>query len=47
MDVPSRIASWLGENEATITAVLGIAVLAGVVFAGFRSLMQRWGAASA
>jgi hypothetical protein len=30
MDLLSRIASWLGENEATISAVVGITVLAGV-----------------
>ena len=29
MDLPSRIVSWPGENEATISAVVGIAVLAG------------------
>ena len=26
MDLLSRIASWLGENEATISAVVGITV---------------------
>jgi adenylate cyclase len=41
MDLLSRIASWLGENEATISAVVGIAVLAGIVFAGVRSLIRR------
>ncbi len=41
MDLLSRIASWLGENEATISAVVGITVLAGVVFAGLRSLVRR------
>jgi TolB-like protein len=25
MDLPSRIASWLGENQATISAVVEIA----------------------
>jgi hypothetical protein len=30
MDLLSRIASWLGENEATLSAVVGITVLAGV-----------------
>ena len=30
MDLLSRIASWLGENEATISAVVGIAVLKGI-----------------
>lgn len=29
MDLPSRIASWLREREATINAVVGISVLAG------------------
>ena len=43
MDLLSRIASWLGENEATISAVVGITVLAGVVFAGLRSLVRRRG----
>jgi hypothetical protein len=28
VDLLSRIASWLGENEATISAVVGITVLA-------------------
>ena len=41
MDLLSRIASWLGENEATISAVVGITVLAGVLFAGLRSLLRR------
>jgi TolB-like protein/Tfp pilus assembly protein PilF len=41
MDLLSRIAGWLGENEATISAVVGIAVLAGIVFAGLRSLVRR------
>jgi len=27
MDLLSRIAGWLGENEATISAVVGITVL--------------------
>jgi hypothetical protein len=26
MDLLSRIAAWLGENEATISAVVGITV---------------------
>jgi adenylate cyclase len=46
MDLLSRIASWLGENEATISAVVGITVLAGVVFAGLRSLVRRRGEAT-
>ena len=41
MDLLSRIASWLGENEATISAVVGIAVLTGIVLAGLRSLVRR------
>ena len=41
MDLLSRIAGWLGENEATISAVVGIAVLTGIVFAGVRSLLRR------
>jgi TolB-like protein/Tfp pilus assembly protein PilF len=40
MELLSRIAGWLGENEATISAVVGITVLAGVLFAGFRSLLR-------
>jgi hypothetical protein len=28
MDLLSRLASWLGENEATISAVVGLAVTA-------------------
>jgi TolB-like protein len=28
MDLLSRIASWLGEDEATISAVVGLAVTA-------------------
>jgi TolB-like protein len=41
VDLLSRIAGWLGENEATISAVVGIAVLAGIVLAGLRSLVRR------
>ena len=41
MDTLSRVAAWLGENEATISAVVGIAVLAGIVFAGVRALLRR------
>jgi hypothetical protein len=37
MDFLSRIASWLGENEATISAVVGIAVLTGILFATLRA----------
>jgi TolB-like protein/Tfp pilus assembly protein PilF len=46
MDLLSRIASWLSENEATISAVGGIAVLSGIVFAGVRSLVRRRGETS-
>ena len=46
MDLLSRIASWLGENEATISAVVGIAVLTGIVLAGLRSLIRRRGEAA-
>jgi adenylate cyclase len=41
VDLLFRIAGWLGENEATISAVVGIAVLGGIVFAGVRSLLSR------
>jgi hypothetical protein len=41
MDLLSRIVSWLGVHEATISAVVGIAVLAGIVFAGVRFLLAR------
>jgi adenylate cyclase len=41
VDILSRIASWLGENEATISAVVGIMVLAGAVFAGLRTILRR------
>jgi TolB-like protein len=41
MDLLSCIAGWLGENEATISAVVGIAVLAGIVLAGLRPLVRR------
>jgi hypothetical protein len=41
MNLLSRIAGWLGENEATISSVGGITVLAGVLFAGLRSLLRR------
>ena len=41
MDLLTRIASWLGGNEATTSAVVGITVLAGVLFAGLRSLVRR------
>ena len=41
MDALTRIASWLSEHEATISAVVGITVLAGVLFAGLRWLLLR------
>jgi TolB-like protein len=41
MDALSSIFSWLSEHEAGISAVVGIAVLAGIVFAGVRSLLRR------
>jgi adenylate cyclase len=46
MDLLSCIASWLGENEATISAVVGIMVLGGALFAGLRSLVRRRGETS-
>jgi TolB-like protein/tetratricopeptide (TPR) repeat protein len=46
MDLLSRVATWLGENEATISAVVGIAVLAGILFAGLRALLRRRAAPS-
>jgi len=46
MDLLSRIAGWLGENEATISAVVGITVLAGLLFAGVRWLVLRGTAAT-
>jgi TolB-like protein len=41
MDALSSIFTWLSEYEAGISAVVGIAVLAGVLFAGLRSLLQQ------
>ena len=41
MDLLSRIASWLSEHEATISAVVGIAVLTGILLACFRWLVYR------
>ena len=38
MDGLSSIFTWLSDHEAGISAVVGIAVLAGTVFAGVRSL---------
>jgi hypothetical protein len=36
MDALSSIFSWLSEHEAGISAVMGIAVLVGILFAGLR-----------
>jgi hypothetical protein len=41
MDALSSIFTWLSDHEAGISAVVGIAVLAGIVFAGVRSLLHR------
>ena len=41
MDLLSRIASWLGENEATISAVAAILAIAVILFAGLRALHLR------
>ena len=41
MDWLPRIAAWLSDHEATISAVVGITVLVGVLFAGLRSLLRR------
>ena len=38
MDALSSIFTWLSNHEAGISAVVGIAVLAGIVLAGLRSL---------
>ena len=40
MDVFSSIFAWLSDHEAGISAVVGIAVLAGIVFTGIRFLGQ-------
>ena len=40
MDVLSRIVAWLSDHEAAISAVVGIAVLAGIVFTGIRFLLR-------
>ena len=47
MDALSSIFTWLSDHEAGISAVVGIAVLAGIVLAGVRSLVQGRGEASA
>ncbi|UCG88469.1 MAG: hypothetical protein JSW71_07980, partial [Gemmatimonadota bacterium] len=41
MDWPSRIGTWLSDHEAMISAVVGIAVLAGIIFTGIRFLLSR------
>jgi adenylate cyclase len=41
MDAPSSVFTWLSDREAGISAVVGIAVLAGIVLAGVRSLVRR------
>ena len=43
----SSIFTWLSDHEARISAVVGITVLAGVLFAGVRSLLRRRGEAYA
>jgi hypothetical protein len=41
MDFLSSVFAWLSDREAGISAVVGIAVLAGIVLAGLRSLVRR------
>jgi TolB-like protein/cytochrome c-type biogenesis protein CcmH/NrfG len=41
MDWLSSIRTWLSDNEAAISAVAAMIVIAGVVFAGFRWLISR------
>jgi adenylate cyclase len=41
MDALSSVFTWLSDHEAGISAVVGIAVLAGIVLAGLRSLVRR------
>ena len=41
MDWLSRIGTWLSDHEAMISAIVGIAVLAGIVFTGVRFLLAR------
>ena len=41
MELLSQIFSWLSDHEAGISAVVGIAVLTGILFAGARSLLRR------
>jgi adenylate cyclase len=46
MDWLSDIRTWLSDNEAAISAVAAMIVIAGVVFAGFRWLVSRRAAPS-
>jgi adenylate cyclase len=46
MDLFSRIVAWLSDHEAAISAVVGIAVLAGILFTGVRFLLSRRSATS-
>ena len=41
MDWLSRIVAWLSDHEAAISAVVGVAVLAGILFTGLRFLLRR------
>jgi len=41
MDWLSSIGTWLSDNEAMISAIVGLAVLAGIVFTGIRFLLAR------
>jgi adenylate cyclase len=41
MDWLTRIGAWLSDNEAMISAIVGIAVLAGILFTGIRFLLSR------
>ena len=41
MDLLSRIASWLSNHEAIISAVAGIAAIVGIVSTAIRSLVRR------
>jgi adenylate cyclase len=41
MDWLSDIRTWLSDNEAMISAIVGLAVLAGILFTGLRFLLGR------
>jgi TolB-like protein/Tfp pilus assembly protein PilF len=41
VDLLSRIAGWLGENEATISAVAAILAIGVILFTGLRFLLRR------